>query len=122
MIKKTFKDPEKLKQLKLFGIIIGLLIIFVGLYAFVNNKCFMEEVVLLDQSIQESDLCDNDECLFITVQPVGDENDYKKTLYFANDTLLLSEKRGFRNGDTLKLQWCDVGNKEYRIRGMDRAE
>jgi len=116
------KDPEKRRQLKLLGIIMALLIIFVGLYAFVNNKCFIENVVLLDQSIQESDLCDDDECLFITVQPVGDQNDYKKTLYFANDTLTLREKRGFNNGDTLKLQWCDVGNKEFRIRGMDRVE
>ena len=106
----------------MFGIIIGLLIIFVGAYAFLNNKCFIEEVILLEQSIEESELCNGPECLFITVQPVGDPNDYKKTLYFSNDTLLLSEKRGFYNGDTLKLQWCDVGNKEFRIRGMDRVE
>ena len=115
------KDPKKVRNIKLLGIIMGLLILFVGFYSFTNKSCFIERAIFVSEELQESKLCTYEKCLFITIQPYDDKYNYTRTLYFADDTDLLSKKRGFRTGEDISMQWCKADRVgDYKIRGIEQ--
>lgn len=113
------------KNIQYFILIISLLIIFIGLYAFITRDkgCFLEHHILLSEEIKSSPLCKTDKCLFITTQPIDKDNNYTRELYFGYDIKTLHESRGFNIGDKLVFKWCknqDLG--KYLIVGMDKVE
>jgi len=113
------------ENIKYFILIISLLIIFIGTYAYITKEkgCFMERHILLSEELKSSPECKTEECLFITTQPVDSEHNYTRRLVFASDTKTLNEKRGFNIGDQLVFKWCKNKDLEkYFIVGINKVE
>jgi len=90
------------KNLILFGIIIGMLFLFIGIQAFIKKDCFTEEHYFLSYENKNSSLCNIPECLFIYTHPVNFEDGYNRTFYFANE----NKELFYKYNDTIELTWC----------------
>jgi hypothetical protein len=92
----------------------ALLFILIG-YKLLYRPCYIEERMLLNQSIEYDSKCSSLSCLFIDTQF---ENGSTQILYFKDDRLLLNQSQQIQNGDMIKVQWCKIKNVGYRVRGI----
>lgn len=106
------------KQIKI--IIFCSLLILAGILVakYFYKPCFIEEYTLINQSIEFSKECTGFSCLFIQVES---KNGTISTLWFKDDTKLLSDNYAIYNGDKVRIQWCKIKNVGYRVRGLTKS-
>ena len=90
----------------MFGVIIGLLFLFLGFQSIIRKDCFVEDHIFMSDEIKNDNQCNNYDCLFVQTISNKYSISVNRTFFFADEKILLSQKLNLKQGDIIKITWC----------------